>query len=69
MKKPIIETLKEKNVLKVSSLMFEAGYSLEEVEEFYQALSDVSEQIEEIRPIGEMKNNWPYSDEIMIKLK
>ena len=68
-KKLIVDVLKEKGEITVSSLMQEAGYKPEEIETFYDDLSGASDSIVELRPKGSKAKSWPYDDEVKLKLK
>jgi type I restriction enzyme S subunit len=68
-KKLIVDVLKDKGEISVSSLMQEVGYKPDEIETFYDDLSAVSDSIVELRPKGSKAKSWPYDNEIKLKLK
>lgn len=69
-RKPLLTVLNEQSEpLKPDELMQLAGYSSNEVEEFYIKLAEIAEQVEQLSPDTERIKNWPYEKESEIKLK
>lgn len=69
-RKPLLTVLNEQSEpLKPDELMQLAGYSSNEVEEFYIKLAEIAEQVEQLSPDTEQIKNWPYEKESEIKLK
>ncbi|MEZ9864706.1 restriction endonuclease subunit S [Vibrio breoganii] len=69
-RKPLLKVLNEQSEpLKPDELMQLAGYSSNEVEEFYIELAEIAEQVEQLSPDTEQIKNWPYEKESEIKLK
>ncbi|MCD9519224.1 hypothetical protein GLP32_10645 [Photobacterium phosphoreum] len=69
-RKPLLTVLNEQSEpLKPDELMQLAGFSSNEVEEFYIELAEIAEQVEQLSPDTEQIKNWPYEKESEIKLK
>lgn len=69
-RKPLLTVLNEQSEpLKPDELMQLAGYSSNEVEEFYIDLAEIAEQVEQLSPDAKQIQNWPYEKESDIKLK
>ena len=52
-----------------NALMQEAGFSIEEVDIFYQELEKISGKINELKIDSGKVKNWPYAETIILKLK
>lgn len=52
-----------------NALMQEAGFTIEEVDIFYQELEKISGKINELKVDGSKVKNWPYDETIVLKLK
>ncbi|MGL4481950.1 MAG: restriction endonuclease subunit S, partial [Lactococcus garvieae] len=69
-RKPLLTVLNEQTEpVKPDDLMQLAGFSSNEVEEFYIELAEISEKIEQLSPDEKQIKNWPYEKESEIKLK
>lgn len=69
-RKPLLTVLNEQSEpLKPDELMQLAGFSSNEVEEFYIKLAEIAEQVEQLSPEANQIKNWPYEKESEIKLK
>ncbi|MEZ9327464.1 restriction endonuclease subunit S [Vibrio breoganii] len=69
-RKPLLTVLNEQSEpLKPDELMQLAGFSTNEVEEFYIELAEIAGQVEQLSPETNQIKNWPYEKESEIKLK
>ncbi|AUW02455.1 restriction endonuclease subunit S [Vibrio campbellii] len=69
-RKPLLTVLNEQSEpLKPDELMQLAGFSTNEIEEFYIELAEIAEQVEQLSPETNQIKNWPYEKESEIKLK
>ncbi|EHD0094579.1 restriction endonuclease subunit S [Vibrio vulnificus] len=69
-RKPLLTVLNEQSEpVRPEELMQLAGFSSNEVEEFYIALAGIAEQVEQLSPSTNQKKNWPYEKESEFKLK
>ncbi|EIV8614825.1 restriction endonuclease subunit S [Vibrio vulnificus] len=69
-RKPLLTVLNEQSEpVRPEELMQLAGFSSNEVEEFYIALAEIAEQVEQLSPEANQIKNWPYEKESEIKLK
>ncbi|UCM61214.1 restriction endonuclease subunit S [Aeromonas hydrophila] len=69
-RKPLLTVLNEQSEpVKPDELMQSAGFSSNEVEEFYIELAEISEKVEQLSPDEKQIKNWPYEKESEIKLK
>ena len=69
-RKPLLTVLNEQSEpVRPEELMQLAGFSSNEVEEFYIALAGIAEQVEQLLPSTSQKKNWPYEKESEFKLK
>ncbi|MGB6293882.1 MAG: restriction endonuclease subunit S [Vibrio anguillarum] len=69
-RKPLLTVLNEQSEpVKPDELMQLAGFSSNEVEEFYIELAEIAEKIEQLSPDEKKIKNWPYGKESGIKLK
>ncbi|MCY2794307.1 restriction endonuclease subunit S [Klebsiella pneumoniae] len=69
-RKPLLTVLNEQSEpIKPDELMQLAGFSSNEVEEFYIELAEISEKVAQLSPDEKLIKNWPYEKESEIKLK
>lgn len=69
-RKPLLTVLNEQSEpVRPEELMQLAGFSSNEVEEFYIVLAGIAEQVEQLLPSTSQKKNWPYEKESEFKLK
>jgi type I restriction enzyme, S subunit len=50
-------------------LLTAANYSIDEVDEFYEKLAQIADQIEEKKPLGSKALKWPYEAQIILNLR
>ncbi|MDY7784910.1 restriction endonuclease subunit S [Aeromonas caviae] len=69
-RKSLLTVLNEQSEpVKPDELMQLAGFSFNEVEEFYIELAEISEKVEQLSPDEKKIKNWPYEKESETKLK
>lgn len=69
-RRPLLVVLNELNAsLTPEELMQEAGFSLDDIEDFYIELASLSDKIETIAPRIELLKSWPYEKEASFRLK
>jgi type I restriction enzyme, S subunit len=51
------------------ALLKAANYSIDEVDDFYEKLAHIADQIEEKKPLGSKAFKWPNETQIILKLK
>lgn len=60
-RKPLLTVLNEQSEpIKPDELMQLAGFSSNEVEEFYIELAEISEKVAQLSPDEKLIKNWPY---------
>ena len=69
-RRSLISILEENEAgLSPDSLMKQAGYTMEEVDSFYQKLSEISSMVEEVDLSENDIKNWPYDKSVKLKLR
>ncbi|MHC4123237.1 MAG: restriction endonuclease subunit S [Planctomycetota bacterium] len=51
------------------NLLREANYTIEEIDDFYCNLSNIIQEIEEVKPLGNQAKKWPTNNKVLIKPK
>ena len=69
-RRPLLDVLQEyPEGLSPESLLKESGRTLENIEDFYRELRSISDRIEELRPEGEARNQWPADVQVTLRLR
>ena len=69
-RRPLLAVLKEHpKGMSPEELLREAGYSLDDIDEFYKALRSVASRVEEKRPQPRTVRAWPHAARIRLHLK
>ena len=50
-------------------LLKDANYSLDEIDDFYAQLGKISDQIDQVKPIGKQAFKWPFEAKVILSLK